>query len=73
MVATILERVKKNRLAMRAAGLRPMQIWVPDTSRPNFADECKRQSLLAAKADEKDIEMDDFMEDALSDVEGWSA
>jgi hypothetical protein len=28
---------------MRAAGLRPIQIWVPDTRAPGFADECRRQ------------------------------
>lgn len=73
MVATVTERVNKRSLAMRAAGLRPIQLWVPGTSRPNFSDECKRQSLLAAKADAKDTEIEDFMEEALSDVDGWSA
>jgi hypothetical protein len=39
-------RVQKHRQALRAAGLRPIQIWVPDTRRPGFAAECRRQSLL---------------------------
>jgi hypothetical protein len=30
---------------LRAAGLRPIQIWVPDTRRRGFAAECRRQSL----------------------------
>jgi hypothetical protein len=38
------ERVRKRREALRAAGLRPMQIWVPDTRKPGFAEECRRQS-----------------------------
>jgi hypothetical protein len=29
---------------MRAAGLRLVQIWVPDTRREGFAEECRRQS-----------------------------
>ena len=39
------ERVQKHRNALRAAGLRPIEIWVPDTRRPGFAEECRRQSL----------------------------
>lgn len=38
-------RVAKHRQRLRAAGLRPVQIWVPDTRRPGFAEECRRQSL----------------------------
>jgi hypothetical protein len=37
--------VQKHREALRAAGLRPIQIWVPDTRRRGFAAECRRQSL----------------------------
>lgn len=40
-----VERVRKHREALRAAGLRPIQIWVPDTRRRGFAAECRRQSL----------------------------
>jgi hypothetical protein len=41
----IAARVQKHRQALRAAGLRPIQIWVPDTRRRGFAAECRRQSL----------------------------
>ncbi|HHP3382593.1 TPA: antitoxin MazE family protein [Salmonella enterica subsp. enterica serovar Muenchen] len=37
-------RVQKHRNALREAGLRPVQIWVPDTRKPGFIDECRRQS-----------------------------
>jgi len=33
---------------LREAGLRPVQIWVPDIRRPGLAGEAARQSLLAA-------------------------
>jgi len=46
MAASTNERVKKRREALRSAGLRPVQIWVPDTRRPGFAQEARRQSLL---------------------------
>ncbi len=41
----IRKRVTDHRQRLRAAGLRPVQIWVPDTRRPGFAEECRRQSL----------------------------
>jgi hypothetical protein len=43
--SNIAARVRKHRQALRAAGLRPIQIWVPDTRRRGFAAECRRQSL----------------------------
>jgi hypothetical protein len=54
------------------AGLRPVQIWVPDTRRPDFAEECRRQSRLAAQADMADTDMQHFMDEALADVDGWT-
>ena len=58
---------------LRKAGLRPAQLWVPDTRRPNFVKECRRQSKLAAQADMADAALLDVMEDALADVNGWTA
>ncbi len=65
-------RVQKHRDALRMAGLRPVQIWVPDTRRPNFAEECRRQSRLATQADMADTGMHCFMDEALADVDGWT-
>ena len=53
---------------MRAAGLRPLQIWVPDARRPGFAEECRRQSLVAATADAADPHLDAFLDAALADL-----
>jgi len=41
MSTSVSERVQMHR-----ACLRPVQIWVPDTRRASFADECRRQSYL---------------------------
>lgn len=71
MRASTSERVQKHRMALRAAGLRPVQIWVPDTRRAGFAEECRRQSKLAAEVDRKDAELVDFMDAVLADVDGW--
>jgi hypothetical protein len=38
------KRVARRRGELRAAGLRPLQIWVPDTRAPGFAAEARRQS-----------------------------
>ena len=73
MATTVAARVKKRRDALRMAGLRPVQIWVPDTSRPDFSEECKRQSKLASEADIEDVEMSGFMDQALSDLDSWKA
>lgn len=63
------ERVRKRRDSLRAAGLRPVQIWVPDTRREGFAKECRRQSLLVAN-DRQEAEVMAWIED-VSDTEGW--
>jgi len=73
MASPVTARVQKRRDVMRAAGLRPIQIWVPDTRRPSFAAECRRQSGLAAQADRADPALLGFLDDALGDVDGWSA
>ncbi|MCL2021097.1 MAG: antitoxin MazE family protein [Betaproteobacteria bacterium] len=70
--ANVNARVRKHRDALRMAGLRPVQIWVPDTRRPGFVDECRRQSCLAAKADATDADMQRFMDEILADVDGWT-
>lgn len=44
------------RNGLRQKGLRPVQIWVPDTRAAGFATECRRQARLAARsAQEKPI------------------
>jgi hypothetical protein len=44
------ERMRGYRVRQRAAGLRLLQVWVPDTRSPRFADECRRQSRLLRDA-----------------------
>lgn len=62
-------RVQKHRAALRASGLRPVQIWVPDTRRAGFAEECRRQSQsLLGDAQEREIA--DWLETA-GDHQGW--
>lgn len=68
-MTSVAARVQKYRKKLRASGFRSLQLWVPDTRRKGFAEECKRQSLL--------IKHDSHEEDILqwiasvSDEEGW--
>jgi hypothetical protein len=48
---------------------RPVQIWVPDTRRPGFAEECRRQSRLLC-GDRHEAETLAWLE-AAADTEGW--
>ena len=70
---SVASRVQKRRLKLRMAGLRPVQIWVPDTRRPDFAAECRRQSLRVSQADAGDVDLLNFMDTALSDIDSWAA
>jgi len=72
MATPVAQRVRKRRDALRMAGLRPVQIWVPDTRQPGFDEECRRQSKLAAQADLADVELLAAMEEILADVDGWT-
>jgi hypothetical protein len=73
MATPTTKRVQKRRDALRAAGLRPLQIWVPDTRRPGFAEECRRQSRIVAKADAADRDLAGFMDAALADLSDTTA
>ena len=68
---SVARRVKKHRDTLRARGLRPVQIWVPDTRTPGFAEECRRQTALAAASDRADAELTGFLDAALDDLGTW--
>jgi len=64
---------QKHRDAMRKAGLGPVQIWMHDTQHPNCAAECRRQCLLAARADTADSALQRLLDDAPVEVDGWTS
>lgn len=71
MPIPVSDRVRKRREALPAPGLHSVQIWVPDTRRPGFAAECRRQSALIADSDRCDADLSDFRDAALEELEGW--
>lgn len=44
----VKKRVREHRRRLRAQGLRPVQIWVPDVRSPEFEREAHRQSVAVA-------------------------
>lgn len=56
------DRVRRHRERMRAQGMRPVQIWVPDVTAPGFAQEAHRQSLAVANSSQ-DAEDQAFVDD----------
>jgi len=65
------QRVQRHRAQLKAQGMRPVQLWVPDTRSVDFAAECRRQSMLLA-ADPHEREMLDWIEQ-VADTDGWAA
>jgi hypothetical protein len=65
----VAARVQKHRVALRAAGLRPVQIWVPDSRRAGFAAECRRQSLILRKSRTEAATLKWLA--SVADTEGW--
>jgi hypothetical protein len=60
-----LVKVREHRARLRAQGLRPIQVWVPDVRSPAFRAEAHRQSrAVASSADAAD---DQAFIDAVSD------
>ena len=60
-------RMATYRQRMRAAGLRPVQIWVPDTRAPAFAELCERQALAISAHDPAGDELNSFV----ASVQDW--
>ncbi len=54
-------RMATYRQRMRAAGPRPVQIWVPDSRAPDFAEKCRRQARAVAASDPAGDEIMEFI------------
>jgi len=63
------ERAQMQRQALRQAGMRLIQIWVPDTRSEGFAEECRRQSMLL-RGDALEADALEWLE-STADTKGW--
>lgn len=48
---SVKKRVREHRRRLRAQGLRPVQIWVPDVRSPEFTGEAHRQAAAVAASE----------------------
>ena len=63
------KRVQKHRDKMKAAGLKPVTIWVPDVNAPGYAEKLAREiEIINADADSQRV-MEEML--ALSDFSDW--
>jgi len=63
------QKMKNYRNRMRAAGLRPIQLWVPDVRSQKIIDEIRKQSIRVS-TDTQEPNIMDFVESVM-DPEGW--
>jgi hypothetical protein len=63
------KRVRKHREKMKAAGLKPVTIWVPDVNAPGYAEDIRKQCLIL-KNDPQEQQILAEIEQ-LFDAEGW--
>jgi hypothetical protein len=68
-MAQVAKRVRKHRAKLKAAGLKPVTIWVPDPSRPGFAEEIRRQCELVNASTDSERVLDEML--AVADFSDW--
>jgi hypothetical protein len=69
MKTAVTERVRKHREALRAAGFKPVQIWIPDTRLESFRKRCERE-CLSLVGDPHEAETLAWI-DEVADRDGW--
>jgi hypothetical protein len=64
-------RVRKHRESLRAAGLRPVQLWLPDSRSKSFRKRCELECSMLA-TDPNEAEVLDWIE-RVAYLDGWRA
>lgn len=62
-------RVQKHRDKMRAAGLKPVQIWVWDTKDPAFIEQVRRDCEAINRSADSHRVLDEML--SVADFSGW--
>ena len=63
------QKMERYRTKLRSSGLRPVQIWIPNTKSKAIIDEIQRQSRRVS-SDPRESEIMNFIETVM-DHEGW--
>jgi hypothetical protein len=69
MPSAVTDRVRKHREQLRAEGLKPVQIWLPDTRSESFRRKCEQESLSLA-TDPLEADTLAWIAD-VADTDGW--
>lgn len=69
MPSSITVRVRKHREQLRAEGLKPVQIWIPDTRSESFRRKCEQEALSLA-ADPLEADTLAWIAE-VADTDGW--
>lgn len=64
-------RVRKHRAKMKAMGLKPVTLWLPDTSTPEYREQIRRECELINASKDSQIVLDGMWE--LTDFSDWKA
>jgi hypothetical protein len=65
------KRVRKHREKMKAAGLKPVTIWVPDVNTPGYKEEIRRQCELINASADSAIVLEGML--TIADFSDWQA
>jgi hypothetical protein len=63
------QKMRQYRDRLKASGLRPIQLWVPDIRSQKIIDEARNQSIRVS-SDSQELHIMDFVESVM-DHEGW--
>jgi hypothetical protein len=63
------QKMRQYRKRLRASGLRPIQLWVPDMRSQKIIDEVRKQSIRVS-SDSQESRIMDIVESVMDD-EGW--
>jgi hypothetical protein len=63
------QRVRRHRDKMKAAGLKPVTIWVPDVTSQAFQDDIRQQCRSLTNDPHEQAVLAEI--DALADCDGW--
>jgi len=69
MNSPVTTRVRKHRELLRSEGLRPIQLWIPDTRSAAFRLKCERESAFLAN-DPLEAETMEWIAE-VADTDGW--
>jgi len=70
-MASSAKRVAQHRASLRAQGLKPVQIWVQDSSAPGFA-ELARDWSLSLRDNPEETGLTTVLEAQTAGTEGWA-